>query len=168
MESKNNCSRIEHFHPYIDSLKSATATDLSTFHAGEGYETFDTYISGKEAESDAKTGAGVTHLIWDELTKTTKELVAYFTITATVIPYDDGIDKNPRICDLPSIPSLEIKMFAVSEKYQDVLFKANDLDMPVSAWCMQAIIQYADNFSNNIAGIQALFCTPFLQRNNFT
>ena len=65
-------------------------------------------------------------------------------------------------------------MFAVSEKYQDVFFKSNDLDMPVSAWCLRAIIRYADFFSSNIAGIQAIYlhsvpeAEPFYSKNGFS
>ena len=147
---------ITDFVPKLTGLDSADKAELALFNAGSGFKAFNDYISSDDVQEDSEAGRGTTHLIWDIISDSHRELVAYFTLCVNVIPYDDGIYADPQICDYPSIPVLEIKMFAVSEKYQDVFFKKDGVDMPISAWCLRSIISYADIISRRIAGVKAL------------
>lgn len=153
--------RIQNFKPSIKGLDSATDAELSLFHAGDGFESFDDYIQRRNkknvtaAQEDREDGKGVTHLIWNE---EEKDIVGYFTIAVNVIPYDDGIeDDRFSLSNYPFISALEIKMFAVSEKYQDVFFEFNGKDMPIAAWCVRAIVGYAKVLCDFYTSFQALF-----------
>lgn len=154
---QNNHEYIETFRPIIRGLDSATEAELSLFHAGDGYEFFDDYIYS-EAKQDAVSGDGTTHIIWNKMSENKKEMVAYFTLSVNVIPYDDGIeDEEFSFSNYPAIPVFEIRMFAVSEKYQDVFFKNEIDDLPIAAWCIKAIESFAINASETVVGAKALF-----------
>lgn len=169
MESKSR-EYISSFKPKLERLDSATDAELSLFHAGEGYENFDHFISAKmengktEAEDCEENGNGATHLIWDMAGKERK-LVAYFTLSASVIPYSDGIEEDEseekdlfqKLSNFPYIPVLEIKMFAVDEFYQDKFYTYKELSMPVSAWCLRTLVGLADFLSTKMIGFQGLF-----------
>lgn len=163
--------RIQKFKPSIKGLDSATDAELSLFHAGDNFEAFNEYIQRKnkknitEAQEDKENGNGVTHLIWNE---EEKDIVGYFTIAVNVIPYDDGIeDDRFSLSNYPFISALEIKMFAVSEKYQDVFFEFNGIDMPIAAWCIRAVVDYAESLCDYYVGFQALFLHSLPSAVNF-
>ena len=74
--------------------------------------------------------------------------------------------------EICGISAIEIKMFAVNEKYQDLFFEyteGNIIDikdlffeydgesLPVSAWVMQSIIDYAQTLMDEVVGFKALF-----------
>lgn len=87
--------------------------DLSGFSCGN--DTFDTYLKFS-AFAKMFRGDGVTYLVFKrENGKMTNEVIAYYTLTTHSINFkeEDGFT-----------PSLYIKMFAVSEKYQSTLVKS--------------------------------------------
>lgn len=163
MEYKNR-NYIDIFNPKIERLDSADSAELSLFDAGKGFELFSYYIQinsktgVSEAYSDISEGTGVTHLIYNYLDDNKRDIVAYFTISNNVIPYDDGIDDDRNdLSNYPCITVAEIKMFAVSEKYQDVFYSFEDTDMPVSAWCLHFVIAYLEMICEEYISFQALF-----------
>ena len=140
------------------------------FKAGQGYENFDEFIA-EEADEYAKNGDGVTYLVFNVLSdkngeEASRELVSYYTLSATAIPYVDRIlldeDEAKKMGkefseEIWGIPALEIKMFAVDEKYQDVFFRYEGEDLPVSAWIMRNIINEAHLILSKVLGFKALF-----------
>lgn len=98
------------------------------FSAGAQYEhTFNRFLS-KEVESNLRDFEGVTYIIQND-----NDIVAYFCVSTNSIPYQYWIENDMEIW---GVPVLEIKMFAVNEKYQDTFYEYNGLDMPISAWCL--------------------------------
>lgn len=59
--------------------------------------------------------------------------------------------------EICGISAIEIKMFAVNEKYQDLFFEYDGESLPVSAWVMQSIIDYAQTLMDEVVGFKALF-----------
>ena len=125
MERKSNKERIHiaDFNPDVTSLKIAHQdffNEMQSFNAGEGYQNFNDFIL-EDAEEYWDLGDGAT----------------------TAIPYEDrirldeeeakelGKEFDSQIC---GIPALEIKMFAVDEKYQDLFYEYQGEDLPISAW----------------------------------
>ena len=107
------------------------------------------------------------NILCDELGKEIKrEAVSYYTLSATAIPYEDrircdeeeaketGEEFNIEIC---GISAIEIKMFAVDVKYQDKFFEYDGEDLPVSAWIMRNIINFAYSLLDGVLGFKALF-----------
>ena len=69
--------------------------EIQKFNAGKGYENFNDFVVD-EANDYKNIGDGVTYTVWnvflDDLGKEEKrELVAYYTLAATSIPYEDRI-----------------------------------------------------------------------------
>lgn len=90
----------------------------------------------------------------------------HIILAATAIPYEDRIRldeeeakiKNTEFdIEICGISAIEIKMFAVSEKYQDVFFQYDGEDLPISAWIIRNIIDYAYSLLNEVVGFKALF-----------
>lgn len=163
---------IQSFQPQRDELNNASDEELSSFYTGAGYDNFDAYLKDKgsfSAKADQTSGKGVTHLIWD-MSREPRQLVAYFTLSTAVIPFDDGnIDEEEASCleNYPYITAAEIKMFAVAEQYQDLFYQAEDEDLPVSAWCLRYIIQYISYISTDVMGIQAIFLHAVTEAEEF-
>ena len=163
MESRNR-RFIDEFKPEIEGLNSATSAELSLFDAGKGFESFNDYIrinpetNKSEAMEDAENGKGTTHIIWNYKNDGSREIVAYFTLSVNVVPYDDGIEEeNFELSNFPSISVMEINMFAVSSSYQDVFYNEYDMSLPISAWCIQFIIAYANMICEKHISFQGLF-----------
>ena len=87
-------------------------------------------------------------------------------MAATSIPYVDRIrldEEEAKISgkefDIQTcgISALEIKMFAVNEKYQDTFYEYEGIELPVSAWVMRSIIDEANSMINTVLGFKALF-----------
>lgn len=163
MESKSR-QFIESFNPKLERLDSATNVELSLFYAGSGFDSFSKYIqvdewtNRSEAMNDIAQGRGVTHLIYNYKSDGTRDIVAYFTLSNNVIPYDDGIeDDRSDLSNYPSIPVAEIKMFAVSELYQDVFYRLDDMEMPIAAWCLHFVIAYITMLCDECISFQAIF-----------
>ncbi len=169
-ESKSSRRYIEQFNPDVEVLNNEHQDFLHKFNAGSGYENFNSFIS-EEALESATDGDGVTYLIWNVFydsnhNELKRELVSYYTLSATAIPYIDRIRRDPdeaerygsefdeQIC---GIPALEIKMFAVDTKYQDLFFCYENEVLPISAWILRGIIDYAEYLLTNTLGLKAIF-----------
>ncbi|WP_444239836.1 hypothetical protein [Eshraghiella crossota] len=164
---------LMYFNPDVMSLEQSHqdfSSKMGCFNAGEGYENFNDFITS-EADEYKQAGDGVTYVVWNVLydknnVETEREIVAYYTLAATAIPYEDRIRRDEEEAkeigeefdiEICGISAIEIKMFAVSEKYQDVFFEYDGENLPVSAWIMRNIIDYAHSLLNNILGFKALF-----------
>ena len=94
------------------------------------------------------------------------DLVAYYCLSSGAIPFQYELEGETEIW---GIPVVEIKMFAVNINYQDIYFEYANLDMPVSAWCLQYIIQSTKKY----IGTKAIFlhsvptAEKFYKRNGF-
>lgn len=186
MENRDNSSHnhIEFFNPDVVAL-SDIHQDLH-FSAGRGYENFNEFVMG-EAVEYAENGDGVTYLIYNVLcdenhNELSREIVSYYTLSATAIPYIDRIrlDEAEAIEtgkqyseEIWGIPALEIKMFAVDEKYQDIFFEYGGEDLPIAAWVIRNIINDAYVLMNTVVGFKALFlhaipdAEEFYRKNGF-
>lgn len=164
---------IEHFNPDVTSLEQSYQDfllEMSYFNVGQQYENFNDFIS-EEASEYKKSGDGVTYVVWNVKYDSNgielgREMVSYYTIAATAIPYEDRIRRDEKEAketgeefdiEICGISAIEIKMFAVDEKYQDVFFEYEGEDLPISAWIMRSIIDYAYCLLNDVIGIKALF-----------
>ena len=86
------------FNPDVMLLEQAYQDylyEIQKFNAGKGYENFNDFVVD-EANDYKNIGDGVTYTVWnvflDDLGKEEKrELVAYYTLAATSIPYEDRI-----------------------------------------------------------------------------
>lgn len=175
MERKSNKERIHiaEFNPDVTSLEIAHQDfllEMQSFHAGNGYENFNDFVL-KEAKEYRDAGEGATYIVWNVIydedgTEKEREIVSFYTLATTAIPYEDrirleedeavelGKEFDSQIC---GIPALEIKMFAVDEKYQDLFYEYDGEDLPISAWIMRSIIDYANNLIDNVVGFKAVF-----------
>jgi hypothetical protein len=144
---------IDNFNPSVEKLNKSNILLSPKFNAGDKCYQFNSFLSG-EALSWLENGNGVTYLVFDNIDKH-KKLIAYYTLAVTSIPFIDRIKDGESDYDeqLWGIPSVEIKMFAVSKEYQDLFFE----DKPIAAWILQSIISDIDNISSNIVGIKAIF-----------
>lgn len=175
METKSNKARIHiaDFNPDVTSLKIAHQdffNEMQSFDAGKAYINFNDFIR-KEADDYKDAGNGTTHVVWnvkyDEAgVEQTREIVSFYTLAATAIPYEDrirldedeakelGKEFDSQIC---GIPALEVKMFAVDEKFQDLFYEYQGEDLPISAWIMRNIVDYANELIDDIIGFKAIF-----------
>ena len=188
-ENKKQHRHIDSFNPDVTSLEKAYQdyfVELKKFTAGEEYLNFNEFIS-EDAIEYQETGDGVSYIVWnvfyDEQDRELfREIVAYYTLAATSIPYEDRI----RLDDLEAeelgkefdieicgISALEIKMFAVDEKYQNIFYEYAEEDLPISAWVMKSIIQHANEMSGAILGFKAILlhsvpeARSFYEKNGF-
>ncbi|MBQ8802255.1 MAG: hypothetical protein IJZ53_01280 [Tyzzerella sp.] len=138
MKERNEDKRkyLENFNPDVCELSKCEHQDflLSKFNAGESFQQFNEFLV-EEALEYAEEGNGVTYVVFNQEYDEQgdiidKDVIAYYTLAVTSIPYEDRIrldeeeakklnqEFDIQIC---GIPSIEIKMFAVDEKYQDHL-----------------------------------------------
>ena len=182
-ENKKEHQHITYFNPDVLSLRQSHqdfSTEMKLFNAGEGYENFNDFIT-MEAIDYKNAGEGVTYVVWNVLydkdnTEIKRDVVSYYTLAATAIPYEDrirldeeeakeiGEEFDTEIC---GISAIEIKMFAVSEKYQDVFFEYDEEDLPVSAWIMRSIIDFAYSLLDEVIGFKALFLHSLPEAESF-
>lgn len=163
---------IAYFNPDVMSLEQSHqdfSSEMKLFDAGQGYENFNDFMS-EEAVEYKNAGDGVTYVVWNVMydknnNEIRRDVVSYYTLAATAIPYEDrirleeetkatGEEFDTEIC---GISAIEIKMFAVNEKYQDVFFEYEGEDLPISAWIMRSIIDFAYSLMNEVIGFKALF-----------
>lgn len=176
-------NHIAYFNPDVMLIESAHQdflSEIKEFDAGKGYENFNDFIVD-EALEYKNSGDGVTYIVWNilynELGKEIKrEVVSYYTLAATAIPYEDrircdeeeaketGEEFNIEIC---GISAIEIKMFAVDVKYQDIFFEYDGEDLPVSAWIMRNIINFAYFILDGVLGVKSLFLHSLPEAENF-
>lgn len=175
MEKKSNRehNHIADFNPDVTSLEIAHQDffdEMQSFNAGTEYKNFNDFIL-KDADEYRDAGDGTTHIVWnvmydDNGNEKMREMVSFYTLATTAIPYEDrirldeeeskqlGKEFDSQIC---GIPALEIKMFAVDEKYQDLFYKYQGEDLPISAWIMRSIVAYAHELINDVVGFKAIF-----------
>lgn len=172
-ENKKEHVHIEYFNPDVTSLEKAHQdfqAYMGLFNAGKGHDNFSDFIK-VDAVEYKENGDGVTYVVWnvlynDEGKEVKRDIVSYYTLAATAIPYEDrirldedeqlesGQEFDSQIC---GISALEIKMFAVDEKFQDMFFEFEGEDLPISAWVMRSIIDYANNLLDEVLGFKAIF-----------
>ena len=95
------------FNPDVMLLEQAYQDylyEIQKFNAGKGYENFNDFVVD-EANDYKNIGDGVTYTVWnvflDDLGKEEKrELVAYYTLAATSIPYEVHSFPTRRSSDL--------------------------------------------------------------------
>ncbi len=176
-ENSKNYNHIQVFNPDVVLLESVHQdfllrfkSKIQTFNAGIRCKNFNEFLK-EEAIDYQKNGDGVTYTVWDVLyndngEEVDREIVAYYTLSATAIPYEDRIRldaeeaaQKGEVFDIQmcGIPSVEIKMFAVDEKYQDVFFEYDGEDMPIAAWILKNIIHQADELMTKVLGFKAIF-----------
>lgn len=175
MQKRNEKLRrhISDFNPDVMLLEDAYQDffeEINSFCAGAGYENFDEFIAA-DAIDYKDSGDGVTYIVWNVLYNGTgceikRDLVAYYTLSATAIPYEDRIRRDEEEVketgeefdiEICGISAIEIKMFAVDENYQNVFFEYAGEDLPISAWIMKNIIDEANVMMNKVLGFKALF-----------
>lgn len=185
MENTNreNHKHIEHFNPDVQKLRDVHQDFLyktKIFNAGNGYENFNEFLA-EEAIDFADSGDGVTYIIWnifsnDEGEEIRREIVAFYTLQATAIPYEDCMKLEPEEAaeagteydiEICGIPAIEIKMFAVNQKYQDLFYEYEGTDLPISAWVLQSIIDSVYDISKNDIGCKAIFLHSVPDAENF-
>jgi len=164
----NNHKFINEFNPDISVFNTDCRDYLLSFNAGEGYENFNDFLIS-EAEEYCVSGEGVTYIIWNyrnESDSNEKEVVAYFTLSANAIPYIDRIRLDEKEAlelgkefdeENWGITVIEIKMFAVNDKYQDLFYIYDGDELPVSAWCLRAIVNYTNELNESVLAFKALF-----------
>lgn len=172
-ENKKEHAHIEYFNPDVTSLEKAHQdfqSYMELFNAGKGYNNFSDFIKDDAVEYK-EAGDGVTYVVWNVLydedgNEVKRDIVSYYTLAATAIPYEDRIrlDEDERLesgqefdSQICGISALEIKMFAVDEKFQDMFFEFEGEDLPISAWIMRSIIDYANNLLAEVLGFKAIF-----------
>lgn len=175
MQKRNEQSHnyITYFNPDVMLLESAYqdfSTEINAFNAGEEYVNFNEFIAD-DALQYRDEGNGVTYVVWnvicDDLNnEIQREIVSYYTLSATAIPYEDRIRVDEKEAtetgnefdiEICGISAIEIKMFAVSEKYQDVFYTYDGEDLPISAWVMRSIVDFAYSLLEGVLGVKALF-----------
>lgn len=158
---------IDKFKPSIERITPENIGFFSEFNIST--KGFDDYISNYALE-DKFNGDGVTYVVLDNNT-----IVSFYTLCVTSILYNDRYhveDTDTYDTKLCGIPSVEIKMFAVNDEYQDCFYK-DSIDEPISALILKDIINYIDELSKDSIGIKAVFLhsteegKPFYIKNNF-
>lgn len=170
--NKKQHEHIAYFNPDVMSLERSHqdfSSKMNLFDAGQGHDNFNDFLC-EEAIEYKQCGDGVTYIVWnvsydDNNIESDRDIVSYYTLGTTAIPYEDRIrlDKeeaeetgNEFDIQICGIPAIEIKMFAVSEKYQDVFFEYEGEDLPISAWVMRNIVDFAYTLMNETVGFKAL------------
>ena len=151
-ENRKEHTHIAYFNPDVTSLEKAHQdfqSYMKLFNAGKGYDNFSDFIKD-DANEYEEAGDGVTYVVWNVLydedeNEVKRDIVSYYTLAATAIPYEDRIrlDEDERLesgqefdSQICGISALEIKMFAVDEKFQDKFSEFEGEDLPISAWIM--------------------------------
>lgn len=137
-ENKKEHEHIAYFNPDVMSLRQSHqdfSSEMKFFSAGEGYDNFNDFIT-EEAIDYENVGDGVTYVVWNVLydkdnVEIKRDMVSYYTLAATAIPYEDRI--------------------------RDVFFEYDGMDLPISAWIMRSIIDFAYSLLDEVIGFKALF-----------
>ena len=161
---------IEEFNPSVRLLDKECKILTDKFISGERYPEYGIgeYVR-KEAYEDLETGSGTTYVVVNTVNKY-EEMVAFYTLSSTAIPYCDRIKEDDGTYDIGfcGIPAVELNAFAVSLDYQDTYYKGQ----LVSSLVFKNIIAYIDQLSKTTLGIKALMLHPvesakkFYSRNN--
>jgi len=145
---------------------------LSNFRCG--HPEMERYIM-ESALEDNNTGKGVTYLVID---LKENKLVAYYTLATTVLLYfeEQNILNKDNLDEIRvrGIPSIEIKMFAVSTTYQNYI--CNDSEgksIVLSDFILGSLIGDLYNVALRTVGFEAILlhstpeAVPFYERNSF-
>ena len=116
---------------FVPKIIKLTANCNLPFSAGQEFGNFNSFLSA-EVEDYFSIGDGVTYLI-----KNKKDVVAYYCLSAGAIPFEYICENE---AEMWGISIVEIKMFAVDEKYQDVYYEYDGYNIPIAAWCLKYII----------------------------
>jgi hypothetical protein len=154
---------IKNFNPVVKNLNYISEDLLRQFDAGCSNFPFNEFISD-DAKNCAKSGEGVTYVVLNKINEK-EEVVSYYTLLSTALPYESKIELEPdevindekydiKIC---GIPAIEVKMFAVAEKYQDVFYEYDNESKPISAWILNSMIESAKIMMTSIVGFKVLF-----------
>lgn len=188
MKEENSIHKqISEFNPDVEVYNQKRQDLLLCFDAGQDCITFNSFIK-RDAGDTALAGDGATQLVWnifynenDE--EVNRELVGYYTLAATSIPYIDRIRKEPdemkddndiydeKTC---GISAVEIKMFAIDKKYQDLFYDYQGEVLPISAWILRKIIDSVEQMITESIGVKAIFlhavpeAEEFYLKNEFT
>lgn len=157
---------IEKFNPDVVCVSELHQDYLELFDAGSENENFNDFIKNKEWKEYLEDKNGVTFIVFDNLSEDNKKVVAYYTICAGAIPYTDrwlipederdetGQEYDEEEC---GIPAVEIKMFAVTEEYQDLFYSFAGMDKPVAAWILHEIINRIQEMTTSVIAAKAIF-----------
>lgn len=172
---ENKRSFTSEFYPDIVLYSQDYQKLLNDFDAGLENYSFNEFIQ-KEACDCMESGEGVTYLVFNSTDESDKELVAYFTLCSGAIPYierwkipeeeqeDNGIEYEEMHC---GIPSIELKMFAVSQKYQNIFYSYEGESKPIAAWILSDIINIVYSMKSTIIGVKALYLRSVPDAENF-
>jgi hypothetical protein len=178
INNKKEHKHIDYFNPDVE-VYNKSHQDFS-FNAGNAYLSFNDFIN-KEVEGYTNDGEGVTYLVWNiqydtDGSEQSRDIVGYYTLSATAIPYIDrirldeeeikatGEEFSSETC---GIPALEIKMFAIDEKYQDLCYVYEGEDLPISAWILRNIVNYSHTLLEEVLGFKALFLHSLPEAESF-
>lgn len=177
---KSSHTYIKEFDPQVVVISPEYDESLRTFDAGINNLSFNQFLT-TDAIKYLSSGDGVTYLVFNNI-GTSKDLVAYYTLSSGAIPYverwaipeDERTSPDKKYDEYQcGISTIEIKMFAVSTKYQDVFYRFEGEDLPVAAWILRSIIDQANEMMQHNLGIKAIFlqsvpdAIEFYQLNKF-
>lgn len=145
---------------------------VGTFNCGNSE--LDRFLQ-EDALKNNDNGSGVTYLV---INKDFGSIIAYYTLGNSSLLYFDNnnISKIQKADELKirGLSALELKMFAVSNKYQDTLYHNDDgSEHLVSDIILGAVIGTAYEYSMKITGFKVLFLNSvpeaihFYNRNSF-
>lgn len=161
----NSClkKRIYKFSPGVVAIDAKHQDSLRGFYAGEEARAFSDFLQ-HEAITNMEDRDGVTYLIFDK-SRGDKKPIAFYTLEATAIPYTSRTKYEPDEAEKfgkdyeecrCGIPSVEIKMFAVDQEYQDTWYESNGEEKPIAAWIIEFILSEIDNMSREVVGFYAV------------
>ena len=135
-----------------------------SFNTGKEYpeKGIGDYLKSDEIFKDMACSDAITYIVTCiNKINDTEEIVAYFSITSSSLPYfyrDIDDSGNYVISDiLCGISAIKINMFGVDCKFQNVFYKDSIEEKPVSAWIFEAIIGMIDEMATNTLGIKAIY-----------
>jgi hypothetical protein len=155
----------------IDLLSKENVNLLDNFCCGNAE--IDRYVK-EDALTSKDSGKGVTYVV---IKKSNNDLVGYYTLCSSTLVYFDDNDltgkKSAVELVIRGIPAIEIKMFAVNRKFQDVAYKIGEVEELISEIILGAVIGSIYDIAINILGARmiVLYSTPeatkFYNRNGF-
>lgn len=161
MENKDNSIFGKDIHYLFSDYSKIDEEFVKQFDCGNEY--INNYFE-RDALDDTK---GVTRLIWKiNSDKIKTDIIAMYTLSASAMFYE--LDKRRYL-----IPAIEIKMFAVSNKYQKLPYSKDNEDGVFSDWLMCYVIRRIRDITENYCGADKiiLFSVPnavsFYERNLF-
>lgn len=167
-ENRNNKKErkyIAKFSPDVVRLTTQYQGNLQLFNAGKDYLNFNEFLHNNEWKDFLEDKNGVTYVVNDVISNNITKIVAYYTLSTTAIPYIDrwyippedreniDIAYDEEEC---GISAIEIKMFAVSEEYQDVFFSFEGEEKPISAWILSDIINTIRELAETVVSTKAI------------